>query len=198
MSKKTLLKRALLVFAVLFVAFIGLVAMQPSEFEVDRSATIAAPASLAYGLVNDFHKWEGWSPWSKRDPSARKTFEGSPTGTGAVYHWDGNAEVGEGIATITESKPSELIKIRLEFIKPFAGTNFAEFRFKDEGGETLVTWSIKGRCNFIAKGLHLFLDMDKMIGGDFESGLREIKYLAELEKENDKSLTKAEDIKAER
>jgi uncharacterized protein YndB with AHSA1/START domain len=155
------------------------VAMQPSKFRVVRSATIFAPAPAVFAQVNDFHKWEAWNPWGKIDPAMKQTYEGAPSGTGAIYTWAGNKEVGEGRMTITESRPNELIRIKMEFFKPFAATNTAEFTFKPEGNQTVVTWSMAGDNNFMAKAIHLVMNMDKKIGGQFEKGLAEMKSAAE-------------------
>jgi hypothetical protein len=161
-------------------AVLGIVvARRPSEFRVSRTATIAAPAPVLFAQVNDFRNWAAWSPYEKRDPAMRKTYEGAPAGTGAVYTWSGNKEVGQGRTTITESRPSELIRIRLEFEKPFRATNTAEFAFKPEGQRTAVTWSLIGRSNFMMKAMGLFMNMDRMIGGDFEQGLAQLKSVAE-------------------
>jgi len=153
--------------------------MQPSEFRVVRSATISAPPPAVFAQVNDFHKWEAWNPWAKIDPAMKQGYEGTPAGVGAIYIWAGNNEVGEGRMTITESRPSELIRIKLEFFKPFAATNSAEFTFKPEGNQTAVTWRMSGENNFLAKAIHLFVNMDKMIGGQFEKGLADMKLLVE-------------------
>jgi hypothetical protein len=110
----------------------------------------------------------------------KQAYEGAAAGTGAVYTWVGNKEVGEGRMTITESRPNDLIRIKLEFFKPFAATNTAEFTFKPEGNQTAVTWSMTGDNNFIAKAVHLFMNMDKMIGGQFEKGLASMKSLVEV------------------
>jgi hypothetical protein len=155
------------------------VALQPSEFRIARSATIAAPAPPLFQQVNDFHNWQHWSPWEGRDPAMKRAFEGAPAGAGAVYRWDGNKEVGTGSMTITESRPSELVRIRLEFLKPFRATSTAEFTFKPQGDGTAVTWSMTGHNNLMAKALHLFLNMDKMVGDDFERGLAQMKQIAE-------------------
>ena len=144
-----------------------------------RSATISAPAPAVFAQVNDFHNWEAWSPWAKLDPAAKATFEGPSTGTGAIFKWAGNKEVGEGSMTITESRPSDLIRIKLEFLRPFEATNSAEFTFKPEGNRTGVTWSMEGKNNFIAKAVCLFMNMDKMVGGQFEQGLAQMKAVVE-------------------
>ena len=109
----------------------------------------------------------------------KQVYEGAPAGSGAIYTWIGNKEVGEGRMTITESRPSDLVRIKLEFMKPFQATNSAEFTFKPEGNLTAVTWSMSGENNFMAKAIHLFMNMDKMIGGQFEKGLTQMKSVAE-------------------
>lgn len=174
-----MLKKILITLAVIVVVFVAIVALQPSDFRVERSAAISAPAPAVFAQVNDFHKWEAWSPWAKLDPAAKNSFEGPSAGIGAIFRWAGNHEVGEGNMTIIESRPSELIRIKLEFLKPFAGTNTAEFTFKPEGDQTAVTWSMFGTNNFIAKAFCLFMSMDKMIGGQFEKGLASMKSVVE-------------------
>ena len=174
-----MLKKILIALVVIVIAFLALVAVQPSEFRVARTTAIAAPPAVVFAQVNDFHKWEAWNPWGKLDPAMKHTYAGAPAGAGAVYAWAGNAEVGEGRMTITESRPHDLIRIDLEFLKPFAGTSTAEFTFRPEGDRTAVTWSMAGRNNFIAKALCLFMSMDGMIGGQFEKGLAHMKAVAE-------------------
>src|SRR5882762_3182592 len=117
----------LIVLAALVVLFVVAVAMQPSEFRIERSATLPAPARAVFAQVNDFHNWEAWSPWAKLDPSMKQSFQGAPEGTGAIYSWVGNKKVGEGRMTITESRPTDLVRIKLEFIKPFASIADTEF-----------------------------------------------------------------------
>jgi hypothetical protein len=172
----------LLVLAVIVVVFVAVVAMRPAEFRIWRSATIAAPAPDLFAQVNDFHNWEAWSPWAKLDPTMKQTYEGAPAGSGAIYSWAGNGKVGEGRMTVTLSHPSDLIRINLEFLKPFKATNIAEFTFKPEGNQTVVTWSMSGRNNFMLKAFGLFMNMDKMVGGDFEKGLANMKSVVEAGK----------------
>jgi uncharacterized protein YndB with AHSA1/START domain len=165
----------LLAVAAIVILFLAIVAMQPSAFRTVRSGTIAAPPAAVFAQVNDFHNWDAWSPWAKLDPTMKQTYEGAPSGTGAVYSWFGNGNVGEGTMTLTESRPSDLIRIKLEFRKPFKATNAAEFTFKPEGNQTVVTWSMSGRKNFMIKAFGLFMNMDKMVGGQFEKGLASMK-----------------------
>lgn len=156
---------------VVMVVFVLVVAMQPGDFRISRSATIPAPPSMVFGQVNDFHKWQAWSPWARMDPNAKNSFEGSASGLGAVFRWEGNNQVGQGGMTIIESRPSDLIRIKLEFLKPFKATHTAEFTFEPAADSTVVTWSMTGKNNFISKGFVLLMNCDKMVGGQFEKGL---------------------------
>ena len=163
----------------LVIAVLGtIVALQSSEFRVVRSAILSAPAQALFALVNDFHRWEAWSPWEKLDPALERSYDGAPAGVGAVYSWVGNNQVGEGRMTILESNPNDLIRIRLEFLKPFAATHTAEFTFKPEGDRTRVTWNMFGEKNFLSKAIGLFMNMDKMIGDNFEQGLAQLESAA--------------------
>jgi uncharacterized protein YndB with AHSA1/START domain len=174
-----MLKKILIALAAIVVILVGVIALQPSEFHIARTTTIAAPAPVVFAQVNDFHKWEAWNPWAKLDPAMKQAYEGAPTGAGAVYTWAGNSEVGEGRMTIVDSRPSDLIRVKLEFLKPMAGTSTAEFTFKPEGDRTAVTWSMVGQNNFIGKAMCLVVNMDRMIGGQFETGLAQMKAAAE-------------------
>jgi Polyketide cyclase / dehydrase and lipid transport len=165
--------------AVIVIGFVAFVATRPSEYRVARTVTMAVPASAAFAQVSDFHRWGAWNPWAKIDPAMKQTYEGAPAGPGAVYTWAGNTQVGAGRMTMTESRPNELVRINLEFLKPFAATSIAEFTFRPEGDRTAVTWSMVGQANFIAKIVHLFVDMDTMIGGNFERGLADMKSIVE-------------------
>jgi uncharacterized protein YndB with AHSA1/START domain len=174
-----MLKKILIALAAIVVVLVAVVAMQPSEFRVTRTATISAPPADVFAQVNDFHHWQAWSPWAKLDPAAKATFEGPQAGPGAIFSWAGNDKVGEGRMTLTESRPSELIRIKLDFMKPMEGTSTTEFTFKPAGDQTAVTWTMTGHRNFVAKAVCLFMDIDKMVGGDFEKGLANLKSVAE-------------------
>jgi len=174
-----MLWKILVALVVIVVGLVAVIALQPARYRVSRSTTIAAPAPVVFAQVNDFHRWTAWSPWEKIDPAMKRTYEGPPAGVGASYTWVGSGEVGEGRMTIVESRPSDLIQVKLEFVKPFAGTSVAEFTFKPEGDRTLVTWSMTGDKNFIAKAIHLVMSMDRMIGDQFDKGLAAMKTVAE-------------------
>lgn len=174
----------LIAVAVVVVVLIIIVATRPSDFRVTRTARINAPASIVFENVNDLHKWEAWSPWAKVDPNAKSTFSGSPSGPGASMHWSGNNKVGEGRMTIADTRPNEVIHINLEFLRPFKANNLAEFTFKPEGNQTVVTWTMTGKNNFMGKVFHLFVDCDKMIGKDFEKGLASLNSVTQMVAKN--------------
>lgn len=179
-----MVKKILIALAVLVVAFLVLVAMQPSNFRITRNATMLAPVATVFGQVNNFHNWEAWSPWAKLDPAMKKTYEGPDVGTGSIYSWDGNSEVGAGRMTLLESRTNELVRIKLEFLRPFASVNSTDFSFQpqgEKGDQTMVTWTMDGKNNFVSKAFCLFINMDKMVGGDFEKGLAQMKALVEAE-----------------
>lgn len=165
----------------LIVLFVVFVAMRPDDFVYTRTVTINAPASAIFPHVNDFHKWEAWSPWEKVDPMTKKIYSGAPFGVGANYAWVGNSKVGSGQMTIMESRPSEFIRITIEFLKPMKATNTIEFTFVQSGDQTVVTHSMTGCNTFMGKAIGVFMNMDKMIGGQFEKGLASIKEIAESE-----------------
>jgi len=172
--------------ALVFIAIIFLivVAGRPDEFVVLRSTKISAPPEQVFPHVNNLHKWEAWSPWAKLDPNVKNSFEGAASGAGAAMSWDGNKKVGEGRMTIIESKPNDLIRFKLEFVRPFKATNSAEFAFKPEGGQTVVTWSMSGKSNFFFKAFGLFMNCDDMVGKDFEKGLAAMKSVVEAAGKN--------------
>jgi hypothetical protein len=165
----------------LIVVFLIAVALQPAEYHVERSASIAAPPAAVFPHVNDFRKWDAWSPWAKLDPNAKAAFEGPEAGAGAVFRWAGNEEVGEGSMTIVESRPDEFLRIKLAFIKPFEDAADVAFTFEPQEDRTLVTWSMSGKNNFIGRAMCLFMDLDAMIGKDYEQGLANLKKVVEAE-----------------
>jgi len=178
-QKRSIWMPILLGLAAILVVLLIVIATQPAEFRVERSATIAAPPEEVFAQVNDFHAWKEWSPWAKLDPQSKDTYEGPASGTGSVFKWSGNNEVGEGMMTITDSQPNELIRIKLEFTRPFAATNTTEFTFKPEGDQTRVNWAMFGENTFVGKAMHLVMDMDKMVGGSFDQGLTQMKSVVE-------------------
>jgi len=167
--------------ALAFIALIFIIVItgQPDEFKVSRSATFSAPPDKVFPHINDLHKWEAWSPWAKLDPNAKNTFDGPAQGAGSSMAWDGNNKVGSGKMTITDSRPGEVVRFRLEFLKPMQATNTAEFTFRPEGGQTVVVWSMAGKNSFAGKMFSLLMNCDKMVGGQFSQGLANLKTVVE-------------------
>jgi uncharacterized protein YndB with AHSA1/START domain len=174
-----MLKKILLALGIIVLLLVVVIATRPTEYRVMRSATFAAPPAAVFPLINDFHKWDDWSPWAKIDPAMKKTIEGPSSGAGSIYTWSGNNDVGEGRMTILDSQPNDRVRIKLEFIRPFASTAITELTLKPEGSGTTVNWDMAGENNFVSKAFGLFVNMDKMIGADFEKGLAQMKPLAE-------------------
>ncbi len=165
---------------VLIVAVLILAATRSGTIEVQRATTIAASPEKIFPLVNDFKNWPAWSPYEKKDPAMKRSLSGAPNGKGAVYEWDGNAQVGKGRIEIADAKAPSRVTIKLDMIKPMEGHNLVNFTFEPAGSATRVTWAMQGACGaYIAKLMGLFLNMDKMVGRDFEAGLASLKALAE-------------------
>lgn len=172
----------LIVLAMIFVflvALVGMIEMQPDTFRLERSRKMAAPPEAVFAEVNDFRNWQKWSPWAKMDPNAKNTYSGAESGQGAKFAWDGNDEVGAGQMEIVESKPAELVKLKLDFLRPMQNSCDTIFTFKPEDGGTLMTWTMEGPNSFLGKALHLVIDMDKMVGDQFEQGLTSIQQIVE-------------------
>lgn len=174
-----MLKRILAVAALVVAAFLAYVATRPSTYQVERSTVITAPAEKVYGLVADFRRWADWSPWEKLDPAMKKDYTGAPGAPGASYHWAGNDKVGEGRMTITQASAPARIAYELEFLKPWQSVSSTEFKLATEGAATRVSWSMAGKVGFTEKLFSVFMDMDGMIGKDFENGLATLKAVAE-------------------
>ena len=169
---------AIIVLAV--AAIVILAATKPDMLRVERKASMQATPDKIFPLINDFHNWPSWSPYEKLDPQMRRTLSGAPNGKGAVYEWAGERKVGQGRMEITDTAPPSRVTIKLDFIEPFEGHNTAEFLLEPKGGDvTEVTWVMQGPCPYIAKVMSVFVNMDKMIGKDFEAGLANLRTIAE-------------------
>lgn len=161
------------------VTFLGVVAMQPDTTHVERSLVIVSTPADTFPLANNFDKWLLWNPWQGLDPAQKNVFSESREGPGAWYTWEGNEDVGKGKMTIKSTKPPQQLKYDLEFIEPFASTAEITMTFAAEGDKTKVTWAFDGKNDFMGKAFGLFMDMDTMLGADFEKGLNMLKPLAE-------------------
>lgn len=158
---------------------LGWAATQPDNFRIERQITIDAPPERIFPLINDYRRWALWSPWEKKDPGMQRTHSGPDKGVGAVYEWSGNQDVGSGRMEIIQSVPDSRIAIDLHFVTPFTARNTTEFMLEPGGASTVVTWAMYGPSPFISKLMGLFMSTDKMVGGDFETGLAAMKKLAE-------------------
>jgi uncharacterized protein YndB with AHSA1/START domain len=164
---------------VLFVLVVLAVAStRPDTFRIQRSITINTPPDRVFPHINDFRKWDSWSPWEKMDPNLQRTHSGEPGGKGAIYAWQGNSQVGSGRMEILESTPPSRIQIKLDFLKPFEAHNQAEFKMEG-AGPTTVIWTMSGPQAFPMKVMGVFMSMDSMVGKDFEKGLASLKAVAE-------------------
>ena len=177
-----MLKKLLLALVAIIGVFLIFIAFQPPEYTVSRSINITAPISEVFAEVNDFHRWDAWSPWAKIDPNAKTTFEGPDAGEGGMMSWAGNKKVGKGKMTIVESRPNELISFTTEFEQPFTGKSEVKFLFEPAdqiGNQTHVTWSMSGSNNFIMRIFCFVFDGKGMIGRDMEKGLEQMKAVAQ-------------------
>ncbi|MDP4302116.1 SRPBCC family protein [Leptothrix discophora] len=172
------MKLILLVVIAVVAVLLWRASRRPDRFRIERSAVIAAPAATLHALVDDFHRWVDWSPWEDRDPALRREYGGAPHGTGARYAWSGNRQVGRGEMTITRSVPARSIELKLDFLAPFEAHNVGAFTFEPVAGGTRVVWVMEGPASFANKLMGLLLDIDRMVGRDFERGLQRLEALA--------------------
>lgn len=174
-----MLKKIGLLVVFLLAAILIFAAFKPGDFRIQRTVTIQAPPEKIFPLINDFHNWPSWSPFEKLDPNMKRTLSGTPSGQGTVYEWDGNNQAGKGRMEIMQSVPSSKVAIKLDFMKPMEGHDIAEFTLQPKGNSTDVTWGLSGPLTYPGKVMTVFVSMDKMIGKDFETGLANMKMVAE-------------------
>jgi hypothetical protein len=169
----------LLALMFIFILLVTVILGQPNGFRVVRSQEMSASPEVVFAHVNDLHKWEAWSPWAKLDPNSKSAFSGPDSGNGAAMRWEGNSKVGVGTMTITENKPPSQITLRLDFEKPMQATNIAVFGFAPAGNQTIVTWTMSGQNKLMGKVFSTLVNCDKMVGGQFEKGLQNLKAVVE-------------------
>jgi len=171
------------VLVVLVAGVLGYAATKPDVFSVQRSASIKAAPEKIFPLINDFQKWSAWSPYENKDPAMKRTYGSTRSGTGAVYGWEGNSNVGSGRITIADSSPPSKVRLNLEMFSPFEAHNVVEFTLVPQGDTTnvttSVTWAMQGKVPYMAKVAHVFFNMDSVVGRDFEAGLANLKAIAE-------------------
>jgi uncharacterized protein YndB with AHSA1/START domain len=167
------------ILAIAIAAVLVLAAIKPGTLRVQRSVSINAPPERIFSLISDFHQWLTWSPYEQKDPAMKRTYGGAERGKGAVYAWDGDRNVGSGRMEILEVSAPQKIVIKLDFFTPFEGHNTAEFTMLPQGDGTHVTWLMHGPANFMSRLIQVFMNLDNMIGKDFEAGLANLKKLTE-------------------
>jgi len=168
-----------LIIVALIAALLIYAASRPASFRIERSTAINAPPEKIFPLINDFHRWNAWSPWEKLDEGLKRTFSGPASGKGAVYEWLGNNKVGQGRMEITDATAPSKVTIKLDFLKPFEAHNTAEFTLAPQGGATRVNWAMYGASPYMARLMGLVFNMDKMLGASFDQGLANLKAQAE-------------------
>ena len=174
-----MIKKIGLAFLAILVLILGLAAMKPDSFSVRRSIAVKAPPEKIAPLLTDFHHWASWSPWEKLDPNMKRTFSGAPSGKGAIYEWEGNSDVGKGRMEILDASTPAKTVVKLAFLEPVESHSTTEFTLTPQGDSTNVTWNMQGPMPFMSKLMTVFMNMDDMIGKDFNKGLAQLKTAAE-------------------
>src|SRR5450432_883692 len=167
------------VLAIVVAIVLILAATKPNTFSVQRATTVRAPPERIFPLINDFHQWGSWSPYENKDPAMKRSYSGASSGKGAVYGWEGNKNVGSGRMEILDASAPSKIVIKLDFFAPFEGHNTAEFTMLPQGDATIVTWLMHGPAPFMNRMMQVFMNLDHMVGKDFEVGLANMKRITE-------------------
>jgi carbon monoxide dehydrogenase subunit G len=178
-----MLRNILIAVAAIVAVVVAVIAVQPSQFRVERTIVIAAPTEVVFAQVNDLRKWQDWSPWAQLDSAAKATFEGPDTGVGAIFNWSGNDEIGEGRMTIVESVPNEIVRAKIDFVRPFTGTSTTEIDLTPAVDHTAVTWIMTSQLDFISKAMCLIMNPSAKIEADMDKGLEKMKALIEAPRE---------------
>ena len=173
-----MIKTTLLVLGLGIALVLLLAAFRPDSFRVERTVAIQAPPDRIYRHLADFKAWTAWSPWEKKDPALKRVYSGAASGVGSAYAWESD-EVGHGRMEIAEATPASNLRIKIDFLKPFEAHNVVDFTLRPEGNATVVRWSMRGPQPYLGKLIGLFMDMDRMVGKDFEVGLAALKAVAE-------------------
>ena len=167
------------VLAIAVAIVLVLAATKPDRFSVQRATTVKALPETIFPLISDFHQWGSWSPYEHKDPAMKRSYSGAASGKGAVYAWDGNKNVGSGRMEILDASAPSKVVIKLDFFTPFEGHNIAEFTMLPQGDATSLTWLMHGPARFMSKLMQVFMNIDNMVGKDFEVGLANLKRLTE-------------------
>jgi carbon monoxide dehydrogenase subunit G len=174
-----MIKAIVLVVVAAAVALLAFAATRPDAFRIERATVIKAPPEKIFPLISDFSRWSAWSPYEKKDPQMKRRLAGPASGKGAVYAWEGNQDVGQGRMEIADATAPSRVTLKLDFVKPFEAHNTVDFTLEPSGEATRVTWAMQGPMPFVSKLITVFVDMDRMVGQDFEAGLANLKSIAE-------------------
>jgi len=174
-----MLKKIAIAVAVLIAVLLLVVSLQPSTFQISRTGDIHAPPEAVFGILNDLHQGGLWSPFEQSDPEMKKTYSGPETGAGATCHWEGNQEAGAGTMTIEEARPNELVRMKLEMTRPMNSTSEVRFELAPSPSGTQVTWIMEGKNSFASKAFCMFVNVDQMLGSEFEEGLKNLEKVAQ-------------------
>lgn len=174
-----MLKIIAIVIVVLVAGVLLFATTRPDSFQVQRTASIKAPPEKIFPLINDLQRFKTWNPFARKDPNAKETYTGPASGKGATSTFEGNNEVGKGSLEITDSIPPSKVAMQLRMTEPMEADNQIEFTLEPRGDVTHVTWAMRGHCSYLGKIVGLFFNMDRMVGGDFETGLASLKAVAE-------------------
>jgi hypothetical protein len=166
------------VIAIVVIGVLAYAATLPNAFRVERSISIKAPPEKIFPLINELKAMNEWNPFAKQDPSMKITYSGPASGKGAAHAWTSD-KAGEGRLEITDTAPPSRVNMRLDMIKPMEGHNAIVFALQPQSGGTNVSWAMSGEYNFITKVVGLLFNMDRMIGGEFDKGLADLKAMAE-------------------
>jgi Polyketide cyclase / dehydrase and lipid transport len=170
---------AIIILVLIIAAVLVMGLMRPNTFSVVREANFNAAPEKVFAQINDFHNWGAWSPWEKMDPNLQRSYAGEMSGAGAKYAWIGNKKVGEGSMEITRSVPARNMQLDLHFIKPFKADNVTEFTLTPNGKGTHFKWEMRGTTPFLLRVMHVFFNMDKIVGKDFENGLANLRAIVD-------------------
>jgi uncharacterized protein YndB with AHSA1/START domain len=174
-----MLKIIAIAVVVLVTGILLFAATRPDTFQVQRTTSIKAPPEKIFPLINNLQSFGAWNPFAKKDPGIKESYSGPASGKGAICVFDGNQDVGKGSLEITESSPPSRVVMQLRMTEPMQADNQIEFILEPKGDVTHVTWTMHGPVPYFAKIIHLVFNMDRMIGGDFETGLASLKSVAE-------------------
>jgi len=166
----------------LLLGFATYVYFLPAEKTISREIVIQAPPESLFPMINHSKKMNDWMPWLESDPGVKMVFSGPDEGVGSKSEWDSPGKMGTGSAVVMESNLNQSVKTQLTYTKPIAMSQVAEVTLTPTQGGTKVTWSVECHNSFFFRLMGVLLNVDKMVGGEFEKGLNKLKLIAESSK----------------